>query len=131
MRCVHGERLEMPRAPLSRTMYRPECVWEGFLHFKIAAWEAVSFQLGGRFATRVLRLAGKSMPALGCSGVTLKCPLCGATVPWSELRTPPLDSQKSRMLMGSPPFGPNPRCLDPPCFSLSISQNKTGIDVSL
>lgn len=74
MRCVHVGRLEMPSAHLSRTMYQPECVSAG-------VFSILKLQLGGCFATRVLVLPGKILPVLDCSGVTLKCPLCSATVP--------------------------------------------------
>lgn len=108
MRCMHVGRLEMPSAHLPRTMYRPECVSErvfSILKLQLGrlcapSWEAALLLGCSGWQGRVCQL-------LGCSRVTLKCPLCGATVPWSELRTPPpLDSWQSKVqdVDGQPPF---------------------------
>lgn len=94
MCCVHVGRLEMPSAHLSRTMYRPECVsGRVFSILKLQlgrlctpSWEA-AFLLG------CLGWQERACQLLSCSGVTLKCPLCSATVPWSELRLPPWQSR--------------------------------------
>lgn len=96
MCCVHVGRLEMPSAHLSRTMYRPECVsGRVFSILKLQlgrlcapSWEA-AFLLG------CSSWQGRACQLLGCSRVTLKCPLCSATVPWSELRLPCLLAVKT------------------------------------
>lgn len=72
--CACGKAGDAQRSSVQNNVPTRVCVWKGILHFKIAAWEAVSSQLGGRFATRVLRLAGKSLPVLGLLRSDIKMP---------------------------------------------------------
>lgn len=74
MLCVRVGRLEMPSAHLSRTMYQQSVSRRVFSILKLQALEAVSSQLGGCFATRMLELAGKSLPALGLLRSDIKMP---------------------------------------------------------
>lgn len=74
MLCACGKAGDAQCSSVQNNVPTGVCVWEGILHFKIAAWEAVRSQLGGRFSTRVLKLAGKSLPAFGLFKSDIKMP---------------------------------------------------------
>lgn len=72
--CACGTAGDAQRSSVQNNVPTEVCVWEGILHFKIAAWEAVCSQLGGCFATRVLVLTGKSLAAFGLLRSDIKMP---------------------------------------------------------
>lgn len=72
--CACGTAGDTQRSSVQNNVPTGVCLCGGFLHFKTAAWETVSSQLGGSFATRVLVLPGKSLPALGLLRSDIKMP---------------------------------------------------------
>lgn len=129
MLCVHVARLEMPSAHLSRTMCRLECVsGRVFSILKLQLGRLCAPSWEAAFPRGCSGWQGRACQLWGCSGVTLKCPLCRATVPWSELRPPthtPLAVKSPGCRWAAHILVPFPSA-QTFCLPLFISQNKRG-----